>query len=260
MSDHELPELAPELRRLLAAARPGPDVPQADQEHLCRALDAIIGKCDPYQPPPTTPTQSDSGGPAPGGLLHFVQSKAAIGAAGLVLGAALGVGGHALFVAGNRAAPSASPTPALSGTSPLPSPSLLDTVTTNLARAASAAPSLAPDIPSAQAIASSPLNDTTQERNNSRDVELNAERALIDVARAALARGQAASAIETLTRHAQSYPRGRLVEEREALWVRALLMSGQQGQAQPRAQQFRKNYPSSLLLPPIPSASTTPDP
>jgi hypothetical protein len=72
------------------------------------------------------------------------------------------------------------------------------------------------------------------------------ERLLIETASTALARGDAASAIGTLKKHAATYPRGDLAQEREVLWVRALRASGNDAAAQERARAFRRNYPSSL--------------
>ncbi len=255
MSNHDLPELAPELRRLLDAARPGPDVPREDWEHLSTALGPIIGSFGPVQPPQTPPSGT-SDAPTSTGLVRLMQSKVAIGVAGLVIGSGLGVGGHAILAGGGRTAPVAS-----SAVMAVQAPSTLASAasTTSVSQAASAMPSAIPDMSRTEPAVSSPSSDAGPERSD-KDVELNAERALIDVARAALTRGQPASAIETLARHAQTYPRGRLVEEREALWVRALLMSGQQGQAQLRAHQFQKRFPGSLLLPPLPSSSAPSNP
>jgi len=79
------------------------------------------------------------------------------------------------------------------------------------------------------------------------DVDLAAERALVDRARTALTRGQPASALEALDAHARSYPRGRLGEEREALAVDALARSGQMDAARARAARFHASYPDSVF-------------
>jgi hypothetical protein len=87
-----------------------------------------------------------------------------------------------------------------------------------------------------------------------RDVDLAAERALLEIARTALARGQSARALEALQRHATEFPRGRLGEEREALSIQALLAAGRRDEARARAERFEKTFPRSLLLPAIDAA------
>jgi hypothetical protein len=87
-----------------------------------------------------------------------------------------------------------------------------------------------------------------------RDVDLAAERALLEVARTALARGDSASALAALDQHAGRFPRGRLIEERESLAVQALAASGRRDEAQRRAEQFRRRSPDSMLLPAVEEA------
>jgi hypothetical protein len=83
----------------------------------------------------------------------------------------------------------------------------------------------------------------------SHDTALAAERVLLETARAALARGQRATAFDALERHAREFPRGRLGEEREGLWIQALLGAGRVDEARERLRRFRKSYPRSMLLP-----------
>src|SRR6185295_3590000 len=54
---------------------------------------------------------------------------------------------------------------------------------------------------------------------------LSAERALLDRARGALARSDGDGALVPLARHASGFPRGQLVEEREGMWVKALVLA-----------------------------------
>lgn len=75
----------------------------------------------------------------------------------------------------------------------------------------------------------------------------NEERALVDTARTALARGRTADALTTIEEHARRFPRGRLAEEREALAVQALALTGDRAGALARATQFRRAYPSSIF-------------
>ncbi len=78
---------------------------------------------------------------------------------------------------------------------------------------------------------------------------LEAERRLLEPARAALARGMSAQVLDLLGRHLQAFPEGQLVEEREALWVQALAQSGETDSARLRAGLFRERFPKSFLLP-----------
>ena len=75
------------------------------------------------------------------------------------------------------------------------------------------------------------------------------ERALIDMARTAVARGQGDAALAPLERHGREFPRGRLTEEREWLAIQALLLTGRTDAAKERASRFRRAYPRSLMLP-----------
>jgi outer membrane protein assembly factor BamD (BamD/ComL family) len=93
----------------------------------------------------------------------------------------------------------------------------------------------------------------------SHDTALAAERVLLETARAALARGQRATAVDALERHAREFPRGRLGEEREGLWIQALVGAGRVDEARERFRRFRKSYPRSMLIPAF-EASLAPDP
>ena len=69
------------------------------------------------------------------------------------------------------------------------------------------------------------------------------------MARTALTRGRAEDALRTLELHLQSFPRGRLAEERDSLTIQALVSLGRHASARARAAQFRRKYPQSLLRP-----------
>jgi hypothetical protein len=77
---------------------------------------------------------------------------------------------------------------------------------------------------------------------------LTAERAILDVANAALSKGQAADALDALGRHARKFPRGVYREEREALTIRSLRALGRADEAERLAAQFKTRYPKSLFL------------
>lgn len=72
------------------------------------------------------------------------------------------------------------------------------------------------------------------------------EQALVDTARAALARGRAADALRAADEHAARFPSGKLAEERENLAIQALAFAGRRDEALARAARFHKRYPASL--------------
>lgn len=72
------------------------------------------------------------------------------------------------------------------------------------------------------------------------------EQALVDTARAALARGRAIDALRAADEHAARFPAGKLAEERENLAIQALAFAGRRDEAQARAGRFHKRYPGSL--------------
>jgi hypothetical protein len=83
---------------------------------------------------------------------------------------------------------------------------------------------------------------------------LAAESAILDLARASIAHGEPDRALEALDRHATSFPRGVLREEREALAIKALVLASRGDAARARAARFRERYPESLFLPAIESS------
>lgn len=82
-----------------------------------------------------------------------------------------------------------------------------------------------------------------------RDVDMAAERALLEVARTALARGQVDAALDRVQRHARRFPRGQLAEERESVWIQALVAADRAVEARQRAAEFRRRFPQSMLRP-----------
>jgi hypothetical protein len=198
------------------------------------------------------PAQSVLRAPAPAlhGAGWFVASKAAV-AGILALGTAFGAVGYAVVraprenvvyrdrlveVPANRAvapAPSAMPTaaapqPALDADPILPAPR-------HSAAPSAPKPSTAPD--------------------DARD--LAAELRLIERARSALAAGDAGTALSALREHAAHYARGTLEQEREALWVKALVGAGRFGEARAASQRFAERYPNSTLLDSVNAAVRT---
>jgi hypothetical protein len=80
------------------------------------------------------------------------------------------------------------------------------------------------------------------------------ERELIDTARSALLRNEATAALSALQSHATQFPNARLDEERESLWVQALVLKGAAAEARFKAAQFHQTFPRSLLGPTVDAA------
>jgi type IV secretory pathway VirB10-like protein len=77
------------------------------------------------------------------------------------------------------------------------------------------------------------------------------ELALLQRARAAVARRDFASALEALLEHQRRFPKGKFQEEREAMRVKALAGLGRDDEARRAAQRFRDRFPDSVLSPRI---------
>ena len=74
------------------------------------------------------------------------------------------------------------------------------------------------------------------------------ESEIIEKGRTALARGRAADALAAVDEHKRLFPRGRLGEERDELAIRALRFAERSDEANARAKEFAKTYPSSIYL------------
>jgi hypothetical protein len=81
--------------------------------------------------------------------------------------------------------------------------------------------------------------------------DLATENPLLSTARAALARGDHASALHILDDHAHRFPSGALAEERDSLRIKSLAAAGDLDTARARASEFRLRYPRSIFLPSI---------
>jgi hypothetical protein len=99
--------------------------------------------------------------------------------------------------------------------------------------------------PAPTAVAGAPDRASTQ---------LDAERSLLDLARVALVRGDGDGALGALDRHARTFRRPLLGEERDALVVQALVRAGRYDEAHARADEFRRKTPKSLLAPAVEAA------
>jgi hypothetical protein len=208
-------------------ARHGPDAATGDR--LRARLDASIGGL------PGGPSGSGAGGGGAGSALRYL----AVAAASLAVGA----GGGVLLDRRWRAPPP----PQIVYVDRIVSPPV-PPASVSVEATVSATSTAPPATPSA------PVRDPGRDR----DRDLAAERALLEVARTALAQRDGAAALTSLDRHAQRFPSGQLREEREALAVQALASQGRATEARARAERFKKAYPASMFTPVVDQATTRP--
>ncbi|MGO9830377.1 MAG: hypothetical protein ACLPJH_09565 [Myxococcaceae bacterium] len=116
------------------------------------------------------------------------------------------------------------------------------------------APVVAPPVPAAPAAPVATALPAAVEAPPRELDALGEERALLDAARAAIAQGRLGQAQALLQQHAQQFPAGLLVEEREALTIRLLVRQGHRAEATRRAARFRKAHPHSIQQPNIDAA------
>jgi hypothetical protein len=114
------------------------------------------------------------------------------------------------------------------------------------------APSPAPVVDQAPAVAA--VASSLGAPARARPSQLSAERVLLDQARAALAQGDPASALERLDRHRRIFPAPLLAEERDAMWIEALVKAHRYDEARSRAEIFRRRSPDSLFSSVVDSA------
>lgn len=163
-------------------------------------------------------------------------SRAAIGKTLLVAALAFGagVGSHAVYTeyrsgAASTFAPSAAPV-ATAPREPKPAPSAVDNAVPTVA-----VESL-PEAPKSAPLPSAP---------NGTELRLR-ERALLEAAQSALARGHVDEAIASAKKHAAEFPKSELAEEREAIVARALAKGGRCTEARAAVSRFVAAHPSSL--------------
>jgi hypothetical protein len=233
-------ELEAEVRALLRPVREPPAAPAEVKARALRRLALALpiggggghdGGSRPQTPGPQTP------GPATG-LGRALVAK--VPAWSLL----------ASFVAGAAAMLIARPPP---HEKPLP---VAVAVTTALPPSATAAPIIPilsppvpPSAPAAPVIA--PVVTAEAPRPSARPVtdDLEAERALLDVARTALGRGDGGNALRAAEEHGRRFPHGILAEEREAMSIQALRLLHRDDDAQARLSRFRGRFPTSLMRP-----------
>lgn len=173
-----------------------------------------------------------------------VKKLVGVGLAALAMGGAAGAASTALLLQRSEH-PVASPTQTVVVDSPPPSATIVEIAASALPNAGGFSATSPPSAP----IASHVSTPAPLARG-----DLAKERELLDVARAALARGRPADAIAAADEHARRWPRGYLGEEREVVLIQALAASGRRQDAEVKAAQFRMMFPKSMLMPAVDAA------
>ena len=214
--------LDPSLRRLLDAERSRTRAPRGAKEASFARLAAKIPIAGPpTSKPPPPPTAFPL---AAKGIVALVAVGLAIGTAGVARTSAL-------------PAEAMAPPPLAVEASTDETPASLLALDAPRAPSASSAPAA----PLASAVPAAP-------RAPAADRSLAEERALLDVARLARARGDDAAAIAAATAHERRFPEGQLAEERDAILVQALAHAHRLPEARARAERLRARAPHSMLL------------
>ena len=115
--------------------------------------------------------------------------------------------------------------------------------------AACATPATLPPVPELAAQPSVESKVTRAEASVSARESYTAELSLLQRAQAAYADHNFATTLLLVSEHTRRFPNGRLVEEREALHVKALVGAGRETEAHRAATTFASRFPRSALLP-----------
>jgi len=292
VNEHELERLPSEVETILRSERARPEMPAALKADLFARIQSTVASL-PDPGPESGGSTPGSGSPPPSsaGPSGLAAATGATAAAGLsagtgglkaaalahplitgvlvfALGNASGVGIHALAVR-ERAEVSAAFVAPLAANTPEPKAPPQEP----LAKATGAQPQDAlrevppekPAPPPTPRVRKDPPRKAVPPPPQAPAVEtdrpdptLGAERALLEMARASLARGNAKAALAHIEKHAMEHPLGALCEERDALWIQALVASGRRDEARVKAAEFRQLAPQSLFLPAVEAAMAEP--
>lgn len=231
-----IPPLDPDIVGPLREADPAPAAVRARARD--RLLTAVAGQAG-QGAGQGQGGQGGQSGPAAGGLGVGAQGRSGLlsmsGAVAFLLGGLVGAGLYAAMAPAPRVVYLDRAVP-----SPLPPP----------VAAVPAVPVTAPtQEPRAPAV-----TPPASASPSARESQLSAERILLDEARAAIAQGDPARAIDRLQRHRRTFPAPILGEERDAMWIQALVKEGRYDEARSSAAAFRKRSPDSLFSSVVDSA------
>jgi hypothetical protein len=173
-------------------------------------------------------------------------------AAALLVGTALGAGGHAVasFVVTRMQAPAAArQEAAATKVSPGGARHTREPASSTRAEAAATETDIEATSTGVAELATPPIaspKSPTAPSSARHGIEL--ELSELEQARRAVSRGEGPSALRVLARHRQRYPSSVLAQEREALTVKALVLAGRHDEARKVAASFKVNHPNSMLL------------
>jgi hypothetical protein len=243
--------LDPELASLFDADREVDLMPRGARERLWEKLDASL-------PPDPGGDGGDGGPPAdPAKPSPSAPTVPWTSIATHALALAIGAAGATLYASATQPEPEPEAPPAVApAPEPAPAP---DPAPTPMAE-----PPPVEAMPAEEAAQTPPRRSPTPraERTPEESEEppraapastLAAERVGLEIARTAIGRGEHGNALDALEQHERDYPRSRVSEEREVLWIRALAGAGRRAEAEARAAAFREQHPDSLFLPAIAS-------
>jgi hypothetical protein len=244
MRGDALKSLDPDLAALLAAERRAPAPPAVRRARILARLELLVGRGESGAAAGThraatqgTATSLPSSGPATSGSAGSIPVAKAVLVATIAF--AVGVGGVVGLkhqVGGSSRAERGIPT----ARSPEFHPDIIGS---------NAEPSAAQPLATANVIpvrAPSRLRPVANVAGDRAQADLSVESSMLEQARRALARGDALSALATLSDAKRRFPYGFLIEEREALWIRALVGAGHRETARERARAFCLRFPNSI--------------
>ncbi|WP_394834881.1 hypothetical protein LVJ94_51125 [Pendulispora rubella] len=232
----ELPPLPEDVRDLLARAE-APEPPSGLEDRIWSQVSTGFGVPDggaPNSPPP--PPSALHAALGKWGVLSTIAALAVGGAGGAIVRGAIDAPAAPANVASAVVVPEPPVTSAPTAASPVSE--------------SPAAPTNREDA-GPPPIVAKPASGPKPAR---RDVDLAEEQSLLETARSAILRRDPVLALAPLREHAQRFPRGHLIEERDGLWVQALANAGETAAARTKAAEFRRRYPQSLLLPAVEAA------
>jgi hypothetical protein len=230
--------LDPALEKLVAEEQRAQDLPSGASERLQARLAPLFAGPASAPTAPQAPSASAAGTKAIATATRALRVAKYV--AVLVVGSVLGAGVQAAFT---RAPPVAivyvdrAVVPSASGVSP-------SAIAAPWASSSAPAPVVAPG-PTARSAGAPATTVPLATEAAARD--LAAEQVGLEIARAALARGDSSAALAATDRYARSFPRGQLREEADAIAVQALARAGRLDEARARAAQFRRSYPHGLF-------------
>lgn len=236
MNERDMPPLPADVAAALAAERARPGVDATTRARLRARLHASLPGAPPELPAEPGSTSALTPGQPGSGVWQALRSlnPGITAAVGFAVGMTTGVAAHAWWSVQHGQPPAeSSPARSAERTADRPQPVLPRGIVPSSPEVNSSSGDVRMEALPAPSVPSPP--------------SLAAERALLDIARTALANGEASAALDALGRHGQKFPRGVYREEREALTIKALRALGRSEEAARRADAFETRYPKSLF-------------